>query len=223
MAIDFNGSNHNVSVTDANSLDLGDTFSLCTWMDLDVLNINFATILKKRFSNSAINYALTYHVDKLYFNFTSGGGIKQLTSNALGLSINTNYHVAITFSKPDVVFYLNAVPVGTGSLNFTPDVNNSSLLIGGSTVQFSNHFNGRLWDTMIYNRALSASEIKIIAESRGVDNITNGRVLFLRMNEKPTGSTASGAGSCIDLSGLGNHGTPVNNPTYQPKPIRSIK
>jgi hypothetical protein len=223
MALDFNGSNQYDQVADASSIDLGDEFTLCGWLNTDNKTIFYQTIMCKKSGGSSGNYHIAIYNDQLVLGFFSGG-LKEGVSDAFSFADTTNTHWAITFSKPTVTFYKNGVQLGaTKSVNFTPTANNEVLWIGYDNATYGNAFNGRLWDTMIYNRALSASEIKIIYESKGVDNITNGRVLYHRMNEKPTGGTASGAGVIIDLSGYGNHGTPANSPVYYPKPIRSIK
>ena len=68
-------------------------------------------------------------------------------------------------------------------------------------------------------------EIKAIysPQTRGIDNIVNGLVGRWLMNEKHSGATATVASSVIDVSGNGNHGTPVNNPIYRQAPMRLYK
>jgi len=78
-------------------------------------------------------------------------------------------------------------------------------------------------DVRIYTRVWSLAEAKIFHFANGNDNITNDLYLHWRMNEKPDGQAAAGAGVIIDISGNGNHGTPVNNPVYQVAPVRLVR
>jgi len=74
----------------------------------------------------------------------------------------------------------------------------------------------------LYNRQVSLAEIKSIYYAQGNDNIVNGLVGRWLMNEKPDGQAATVANSVIDISGNGNHGTPVNSPTYRGAPMKLI-
>jgi len=84
-------------------------------------------------------------------------------------------------------------------------------------------FTGQIFDLRFYNRVLSVAERTAIYYARGNDNIVNGLKARWLMNEKPDGQAASGANSVIDISGNGNHGTPVNSPIYRGAPMRLVK
>jgi len=80
-------------------------------------------------------------------------------------------------------------------------------------------FDGILGDVRIYNKFMSEAEAKTICFSHGNDNIVDGLVGRWLMDEKPDGTSASGANSVIDISGNGNHGTPYNSPIYRSAPV----
>ena len=90
-------------------------------------------------------------------------------------------------------------------------------------ITFSNTTNYTYYRLYCYDNwtgsYLGVKEIEMM-EVAGYENPLKMRLL---MNEKPDGTAASGAGSCIDISGNDNHGTPVNSPVYRATPIKLIK
>jgi hypothetical protein len=80
-------------------------------------------------------------------------------------------------------------------------VTSNSLSIGKNSVASDNYFNGQIDEARIYNRALSADEVKKLYE------YAPGPVGHWKMDEK-SGTTA------YDISGNGNHGTLTNGPTW---------
>jgi len=86
-----------------------------------------------------------------------------------------------------------------------------------------NYYDGLFSDVRVYNRNISLAEIKSIYYAQGADNIINGLLGRWLMNEKPDGTAAAGANVVIDISGNGNHGTPVNAPVYRAGTVRLIR
>ena len=136
---------------------------------------------------------------------------------------NIWYHIAGTYDKNaagnNQIIYLNAVaqdsnretlsiltdPTGTLSIG-----RNGAALAGDN----ARYFHGQIGDARIYNRALSAGEIKTIYACGGNDGIIQNMVFRSLLNEKNSGATSSGAGTVKDLSSHLNHGTSSNTPAY---------
>lgn len=78
-------------------------------------------------------------------------------------------------------------------------------------------------DFRVYGKELLDAEIASIYYGQGNDNIVGDLLCRQLMNEKPDGGTATIANSVIDISGKGNHGTPVNSPTYRAAPVRLVR
>ena len=78
-----------------------------------------------------------------------------------------------------------------------------------------NELDGALDDVRLYTRALTQAEITTIFNARGEDGIVADLLHRWTLDEKPSGETATVAGSIKD-SGPGQFdGTPVNSPTYR--------
>ena len=86
-------------------------------------------------------------------------------------------------------------------------------------------WSGDIDDCRIYNRALSADEIKTIYLSRGTDRITYGLVGRWPMLEGAPGVAMSGTDTVIDYSGTGEHGTPqgTTKPDYSESWLQGVR
>lgn len=101
------------------------------------------------------------------FVYTSGpvisGQIKgaSTTTNLPSMLISTNiwYNYTVSFSSGDSYSsYMNGILLGTGSLvSFT--VSSQPLRIGSSVDSFWQTFNGNIAQALLYNRALTATEV----------------------------------------------------------------
>jgi len=139
---------------------------------------------------------------------------------------NTNqwYSVAVVYNNKSVIFCVNAA-VKAGTLkrdNLSSNITTDIHCYIGASVNVTKPFDGLINDLRIYDRVLSPTEIRIIHYAQGADNIVDGLVGRWLINEKPDGTAAAGASSVIDISGNGNHGTPVNSPIYRGAPMRLI-
>ena len=68
------------------------------------------------------------------------------------------YHLVAVYNNRAMSFYANGVLVDSGTFSATMKSHTNTLYIGGSDANFS--FKGSVDDVRIYNRALSAAEIK---------------------------------------------------------------
>ena len=105
----------------------------------------------------------------------------------------------------------------SADLNSTSDVDSSyELHIGKNPDEvYPRPVTGRIDDVQIYSAGLTDSEIGAWAvnpadKARDSSDL----ILWYKFNEQPAGQVAAGAGSIIDWSGNGFHGTPVNGPVY---------
>ncbi len=100
---------------------------------------------------------------------STGNCVQASVSNVIASSPNW-YHIAFTYNGSGSVkqLYINGTAMSvssgscTGSGNFVPDTNDNMYL--GAISPGSNILNGRIDDTRIYNRALSASEVQRLYE-----------------------------------------------------------
>jgi hypothetical protein len=144
------------------------------------------------------------------------------------------YHLVVTFDGSTGKLYSNGVDVSSGgsfsALTLRSDT--TGVRIGGGATTSANAFDGLIDDVRIYNRALSAAEIRQLSSdepatmlSENLDSIpgftrslTGGLVGYWRMDEVGGGSTVK------DSSGNGNDGTPngTGGANNLPQPNASV-
>lgn len=235
MALEFSNVEQYVNVPDNALLRRYQTdFSLSCWLIHDTEGTSYvAPIFSNRSTDSGEAGSILYirgsadavNVGKLVFDAEQTTGTRSSYSSST-ISTATVHNVVTTFeyngSDTNIVkHYID------GALDRT--TNNVSNILSGThynaigTEGWRNAaytFDGKIWDLRQYNRVLSANEIAEIYHKRGADRVWQGLVGWWRLDEKPTGQTASGGSSVIDLSGNGNHGTPMNSPIYKDSPHR---
>ena len=199
-ALDFDGTNDHVSIADANSLDLTNTFSIEAWINPDVVT-GSQTILGKDGS-----YAFALNGTGLRFTTDSA------TLNATGVTIAAGAwtHVAVVFdSAQDATFYVNGVSKGTiagaDNANVTAgDINIGRLLSSGTG---SNYFGGQIEDVRVWSTARSATEIGNNFD-RQLNGAETGLVGYWNFNEG-SGVVAK------DGSGNANDGAIISGAAYE--------
>ena len=91
--------------------------------------------------------------------FHTGGSTLEV---AAGIITNTWYNVCVTYNltSTTAILYLNGVQIGSPSTSFTAITPSSFKgVVGNEDSAFSDLFSGNIAQTLIYNRALSASEV----------------------------------------------------------------
>ena len=183
-ALDFDGSADYVSVADSATVDLTNNFSITAWVRFDSLS-GAPMLLSKRESISGHAYQFYSTTSKLAFN--NGGGINYSNST---LSINTWYHVGVTFASGVVTFYLNGSSNGGfTSTNTTNPTNNYELQLGRAFN--GNYLNGQMDEVAIFDSVLSASTISNIYSNKLYPQM----VSFWRFEDDVTDSVGSNDGT----------------------------
>lgn len=181
-----------IDVTDSASISLTGNFTLATWIKLNSIGGDV-------FNKEGAIFGNEYHLftdpsDKL--GFTVG----TITNNpSVGLSTGIWVHVALTYDGSDIIQYLNGSQVSTYSSpsNFPTD-GSGSLFLGVYHDGFFKQLRGLMDEPHIYSRALSSSEISVLAS--GSEPSTTNLEAQWTFNEG-TGLITS------DLSGNSNTGT----------------
>ena len=234
-ALDFiSGNSEDIAITDNGSLDLqAQDFSIMAWMKWDILTNTQGIFNVVTDADNGIYFFWieSDHATKpglsCQINYGAGDGNKvfgRLATATWTPNIGQWYHIVITFDKSadECYFYVDgAIKTDQGEVKDLISGTGTNIHIasrGGS-----NYFDGGFFDVRVYNRMLTDSEIATIYAAQGNDCIVSGLKGWWRLDEKPTGQTASGANTIRDLSGNVNHGTPANTPTYEAVPMAIIK
>ena len=235
MALEFDGSNDYVDISNESDYDfaVSDPFSLCSW--IKTTDSTHHICILSKYSHPDPDTILGYFSSSLNSN-----GLIQIQSGTLSYKYkhgdsnlaDGNWHYVVgTYDGSNTLSGMKVYVDGDEESSYTAGesgtvgtiTHNESLKIAIRDTLTPIYFNGIINDARVYNRALSLPEIQTIYHSRGADGIVNGLVGRWLMNEGTDGATASGAGSCIDISKEGNHGTPTNSPIYRASPMKIIK
>ena len=213
-----------VDLGDPASLDVNTAVTYSMWIKPALL-VDDASIISKRDPSSddgATQITLTAS-GKLDFNFVKTGTVLRSTANSV-LSVGQWYHVVLVHtwgSGAGTKFYVNGVPVamsawgpGTGDEIMATNSSNRRL---GYSANAGLGMKGLIDDVRIYNRALSADEIKRLYNLGGTvklnsstvsnNSLQNGLVGWWTFD----GKDVSGV-QAYDRSGTGNRGTLTSGP-----------
>ena len=228
--LEFDGVNQYVDCGDSDDFTpvLSDGFYICGWFVFDDASAADQSLVAKY--NSDLDWRCLCDGGSYSFVIRDDGGSAYILrrGNLSPTSSGVTYFIEFIYDggvvDTSLKIYQNLAredDTSAGSGSFDNPLNGSDP-VRFATAQSSKYLDGTAWDIRIYNRALSLAERQSIYHSRGADNITNGLVGRWLMNEGTEGATASGASSCIDISGHGTHGTPAGTPTYEASPAKLI-
>ena len=152
-ALEFDGVDDAVEVTDAtgSALDITDDITIEAWVKIATTNTDEHMIVYKSgdylmgYRNGTINF-YSYEGDMLYGSTT--------------LEADTWYHFTVLRRGSIDEVYLNGVREGSTSNTGSMGTSNNSLYIGSYYISGSYMFDGIIDEVKIYNRALSAEEIR---------------------------------------------------------------
>lgn len=145
----------------AASLDLT-SFTMAAWVR-SVVTGGRQNIVEKGNDGGVedFNYYLLLDSARFYeCGFRGGGGWRDFGANAPAPD-DVWHHVACTFDNvsKSMTIYIDGVSAGSGTLNYTPDVNDTALWVGRSGNWNSASLEGGLDEVRVYNRALSQLDI----------------------------------------------------------------
>ncbi len=161
QALSFDGSDDYVTVADSNSLDFGTVtdYTLSLWVRRS--NTSGVQVLIDKRTSEYVGFVLYFNGTTI--NFRGDGVSGDLLSTATLDSTSNWYHVIFVNDRDGTdTFYVDGVVAGTRSYDSTgTDITNTTALRLGHVYNAANYkLAGSLDDVRVYNRALSADEIK---------------------------------------------------------------
>ncbi|MFL0352443.1 HYR domain-containing protein, partial [Xanthomarina sp. GH4-25] len=153
--IDFDGTDDNISFN--NAYNLSGSFSIEAWIKPNEINANIQTILSKRNANNlATGYDLRLVGNTISFH-ANGSNI-----SATGITDSRWYHIAVTYNGTQYKLYVDGIDMNTRT-GPSPTTNTFTTLLGAmSRVNNTptNYFKGWMDEVRIWNRALTATQIR---------------------------------------------------------------
>ena len=158
-ALNFDGANDYVEVPDAPLLRIGNQHTLSAWIKPDNTN-NFRQIIGK----GAYSYNMAIFSGKIRYILYNGITISQVDSvSTVPTGVWT--HVACTYDGAQAKIYINGLLNKQVSWSLTPTQLTAVIQIGSGGGS-SYYFKGQMDEVRLYQRALSANELSLIAPSQ---------------------------------------------------------
>src|SRR3989339_2146970 len=154
-ALQFDGLNTYVTISDSNVLDLTTGISIEAWVKTDVITTDGGPT--RRVLDKGV-YVLAAS-DQAYFKVVIGGANKGVGKAWTSADVNSWHHLIGTYDGATVKLYQDGTLAGQTSATGNIDVNGNPLIIGRQGTSPAGRFDGVIDEVKIYNRALSASEV----------------------------------------------------------------
>lgn len=184
-----------------------------SWVDLGVMNSNYQT-LEATFSP----YVVPTEESCIIGNWETGGGGIQIDDNGyirgsyyigehyetitsqVKVVVGNKYHVAVTYNGSAVILYVNGVEQGkilvSGKIK-VPE-NSTVMALGvnpNGSKAASGFFKGTIYNAAVYNKALTAAQVKINADAgkalAGGPTNASSITYTIRFSEEVTGFTTN--------------------------------
>ena len=163
-AYHFNGTSAYIEVPDSDSLrEVGQTITLSAWVKPEAWDVDLISVLCKAESDGKRQYSIQIFADKWVSYMYSGVDVRCDVSKSIMLGKWS--HVVMTYTPTQISSYLNGELVGVRFPNGNVIENTESLYIGIDPPGIAEHFIGDMDEVRIYNRALSVSEVRALANS----------------------------------------------------------
>ena len=213
-AISLDGVNGGVST----SLNVGNlTKTISAWVKVNSLSAQ-NTIVSQWYANPCASWDFHISTSGFLRYYSHNCGSTNSLSSATALSANTYYLVTVTYnaSTNEVILYINGAYSNSSTFAIDETTNNAGLWFGreNSTTVYS-PFNGIIDDARVYNRVLTAAEIKTMysegetqinsSQNKLNGTLDTGLVGLWSFNGLDYNS-ASTTAEVLDRSGQGNNG-----------------
>ena len=146
------------------SADLDGTHSIVVWIKPSAIEASSFTRYRITSRMVGTSTRSTVGIDDSRISMSISGASPQIQSDPI--EINKWYHVVAVFQNGNSVLYINGSPIGTSSDNILSG-DATPLYVGGQATSAGTgrHFEGQIDNAMIFNRALSPSEIKYVYDT----------------------------------------------------------
>ncbi len=165
----FVGAGESITVPDSPSLRLGTNQTIAVWVAYGAPNIFYSHLVGKGNSTDNRNYRLLLESDgDMYYGMTdSAGGWCGAYENGgagskanIGVGVSSGWHHFVaTYNGATAKLYKDGTEVYSNDCTITPDTSSDPLIIGHPGAPWD-PLNGALDELHIFNRTLSAAEIR---------------------------------------------------------------
>ena len=159
-AVEFDGADDYILVPDSDSLDLTDKGTIELWIYSNGAQANYAGLIQKGDSSgwAAGKYFISHWTGGTYYGVIRNAGAYNTPASFPTVSNNAWHHLVLTWDGSWLIPYTDGVAGTPKAQSLNADADTKDLQIGKSS---SGVFDGKMDEIRIYNRALSADEVKM--------------------------------------------------------------
>lgn len=166
-ALKFDGENDYIEVGDDSSLDIDNEITISAWIKT-TNDGNYKKIITKMDSSNNNGYWLQVNNDGRMHGLIKNGGTSLISLFSTETVYDDSWHhVVFTYDSSDgnAYMYIDGSEDGSDSSGTDIGTNNVPLYLSGHVEKAEHYFNGTIDEVMIFDRALSSTEIDILYEN----------------------------------------------------------
>ena len=165
-AYHFNGTSSYIEVPDSDSLrEVGQTVTLSAWVKSESWCDGWMSIMCKGYNDDCRQYGLQIYKENQWLVNMPNNSTENRVRVSKDIALRKWSHVAITYTPTEMSAYLNGELVGTLIPVGNIAENTNPLFIGFDPPFGDEYLSGDMDEVRIYNRALSAAEVRALANS----------------------------------------------------------
>ncbi|MCA9061860.1 MAG: DUF4347 domain-containing protein, partial [Planctomycetaceae bacterium] len=172
---EFDGTTGYISIADNATLEVTSAVTMAAWIKADDV-ANFRQIISKFGASGSMAYQFGLSPNgALRADFSTNGTTYTNIGTSTGLLTSGQwYHVAATFDNGAMKLYINGVQAGSSTAAFSTIYSGGSADLNiGRAASAAQYFDGRIDEAVVYNRALSATEIANLYSSVNQSTVGN--------------------------------------------------
>ena len=186
-AVYFDGTGDYLSLADSADWDLGDTFTIEAWVNLEVLNSYNAVIAHGESSGTDWYMSVNSNGSCQFYDFS---GTEQIDSSAGVVAVNTWNHIAISVNSGTAQWYVNGTASGSSGSLDVQGGSSSDLTIGiqGTIYPFKGYISNLrvVKGTALYNSNFTPSKGPLA-------DVTNTKLLCCQSNTSASDAAVGGS------------------------------
>jgi len=190
-ALTFNGTSQYVSVPDVASLRLSSAWTASAWVKVSALPASgaVAKILTRDDGAGNSSYALSLDNGDIcssaawLVSFDDAGGTIHPVCYLTTITTGAWYHLVGTWDGTTLTMYVNGVPTAANVPGALPTSNTGGALEIANEYTNTWYFNGTVDDVRVYNRTLSASEVRDLYN--GISGGVEGQLMYNATSHVP--------------------------------------
>lgn len=162
----FLGYTDGINFGDVSFVDFdANNFAFCSWVKyLDYQTDNPLFYKGPSFTEQQFSFVITSGFVVITIHRATNGTDPQLHTSSDTLSENVWYHLVGQRNGSNLEIYINGISSGSTSISGTMTQANTDFVIGGLSHTYSESLYGYMDEIMVFNRALSAQEIRYLYE-----------------------------------------------------------